>query len=71
MSGYKRELRKPVEYDGRKNLYDEYGKINTDVPNELKEYFVSMGNILDAFNVPYLKKIVFCAMYQAYNINRV
>ena len=69
--GYKRELRHPKVYDRRKSLYDEYGKINTDVPKELKEYLVSIGNLLEAFNVPYLKKIVFSAMYQAYNINRV
>ena len=64
-------LKRPFKYDGRKSLYDEYGKFNTDVPNELKEHFVSMGNLLEAFDVPYLKKIVFCAMYQAYNINRI
>lgn len=67
---YKRELRQPKVYDGRKSLYDDYDKM-VDVPNELNEAFESMGNLLAAFNVPYLKKIVFSAMFHAYNINRV
>lgn len=68
---YKRELRQPKVYDGRKSLYNDRDGIRGDIPKELKESIDSMGNVLDAFNVTYLKKIVFSSMYHVYNINRV
>lgn len=69
--GYKRELKQPKVYDGKPSFFNDREGIRGDIPKELKENLDSMGIILDAFNVPFLKKIVFSAMYHAYNINRV
>lgn len=68
--GYKRELRKPLEYDGRKSLFTDLGGIRDDIPAELKDMFKEAGGLLESFGVPYLKRIVYCYMYHAYNINR-
>ncbi len=66
--GYKRELRKPIEW--KKSLFTDRGGIRDDIPSELRESFEEIGRILESFNVPYLKKIIYSAMYHAYNINR-
>lgn len=54
----------------KEGLFTERGAMRDDIPAELKESFVDIGNILEAFGVPYLKKIIYSAMYYAYNINR-
>lgn len=67
--GYKRELRKPIERE--ESLFTDRGGIRGDIPSELKESLDEMGGLLEAFNVPYLKKIIYSAMYHAYNIDRL
>lgn len=67
--GYKRYLHKtPIEW--KKSLFTERGTMREGIPAELKDSFEEIGNILNAFDVPYLKKIIYSAMYHAYNINR-
>ena len=67
--GYKRELRKPIEE--KKSLFTDRGGIRGDIPSELEELLDEMGRFLEAFDVPYLKKIIYSAMYNAYNIDRL
>lgn len=67
--GYKRELHTtPLAW--KKSLFTDRGGIRDDIPSELRGAFDEIGRILESFNVPYLKKIIYSAMYHAYNINR-
>lgn len=59
-----------MKVEWKKSLFTDRGGIRDDIPSELRESFNEIGKILESFSVPYLKKIIYSAMYHAYNINR-